>query len=277
MATRSVVQKRIPRLPDIFEEIARIRREGLSASLATVVNAESGAPGKTGFRMLVHQDGSTIGTVGGGIVEAKVRDEALQSMKDGKTKLLEYDLDNQSPLGLRCGGKAMIFVEPILANPRIYIFGGGHIALPLAKFANELEFSVVVVDDRKEFAARERFPMAAEVKPGDFIEVTRSIEFRHNDSVVIVTHGHEHDEVVLKESLSKQILPQYVGMIGSKRKAADLFMRLKEQGISAERLASVRAPIGLDIGAKTPAEIALSIMAEIVAQKYGKVQRQERQ
>ncbi|HUK29464.1 MAG TPA: XdhC family protein, partial [Candidatus Acidoferrales bacterium] len=168
----------------------------MSASLATVVNAESGAPGKTGFRMLVHQDGSTIGTVGGGIVEAKVRDEALQSMKDGKTKLLEYDLDNQSPLGLRCGGKAMIFVEPILANPRIYIFGGGHIALPLAKFANELEFSVVVVDDRKEFAARERFPMAAEVKPGDFIEVTRSIEFRHNDSVVIVTHGHEHDEVV---------------------------------------------------------------------------------
>jgi xanthine dehydrogenase accessory factor len=263
-------------LPDVFEEIARIRREGSSASLATVVNAESGVPGKTGFRMLVYPDGTILGTVGGGIVEAKVRGEALQSMQDGKSKLIEYDLDHQSPLGLRCGGKAMVFVEPILAQPRIFIFGAGHIALPLAKFAKELEFSVTVVDDRKEFATTERFPMATEVKLGDFVDVTRSIEFQQNDSIVIVTHGHEHDEVVLKEALSKQILSQYVGLIGSKRKVADLFTRLKEQGVSTERLARVRAPIGLDIGAKTPAEIALCIMAEIIAQKYGKIQNQER-
>ena len=146
--------------------------------------------------------------------------------------------------------------------------------MPLAQFAKALEFAVVVIDDRDEFATRDRFPTANEVKLGDFSTITRSIEFRSDDCAVIITHGHQHDEIVLKECLSKKNRPGYVGMIGSKAKVTTIFSHLKQQGISEELLANVNSPIGLDIGAKTPAEIALSIMAEITAHKYGRTLEQ---
>jgi xanthine dehydrogenase accessory factor len=259
-------------LPDIFEEIARIRRERSSASLATVVSGEKGVPGKTGFKMLVYPDGTSLGTVGGGLLESKVREEALRCLHEKTSRLLEFKLDEQSAAGIGalCGGNVKVFVEPILATSAVYIFGGGHIALPLVEFAKVLEFTVVVVDDREEFANVNRFPKADEVKLGDFVEVTKSIDFHVEDSVVIVTHEHQHDEVVLKECLSKKTLPGYIGMIGSKAKVAATFSNLKQQGLSEQLLARVSAPIGLDIGARTPAEIALSIMAEIIAHKYGR-------
>jgi xanthine dehydrogenase accessory factor len=261
-------------LPDIFEEIARIRRERSSASLATVVSGEKGVPGKTGFRMLVYPDGTSLGTVGGGLLEAKVREEALRCLHERASRLLEFTLDEQSAAGIGaiCGGAVKIFVEPILGASTVYIFGGGHIALPLAEFCKALEFAVVVIDDREEFANVKRFPMADEVKLGVFVEATKSIDFHADDSVVIVTHEHQHDEVVLKECLSKKTLPGYIGMIGSKAKVAATFSNLKQQGLSEQLPARVNAPIGLNIGARTPAEIALSIMAEIIAQKYGKTQ-----
>ena len=152
----------------------------------------------------------------------------------------------------------------------MYVFGGGHIAVPLVQFAKALEFSVVVVDDREEFANKKRFPQADEVKLGDFVKVAKSIDFRVDDCVVIITRGHQHDEVVLKECLSTNKLPGYIGMIGSKEKVAATFSHLKQQGVSNELLERVKAPIGLNIGARTPTEIALSIMAEIIAHKYGK-------
>ena len=258
-------------MPDIFEEIARIKRERLSAALATVVSGETGVPGKTGFRMLVYPDGETLGTVGGGLLEAKVRQEALRCIQEGKSRLLKLELDQTaSGIGVLCGGEAEVFVEPLLPVSNVFIFGGGHIALPLAQFAKALEFAVVVIDAREEFASRERFPTANEVKLGDFSTITRSVEFHSDDSVVIITHGHQHDEIVLKECLSKKNRPGYIGMIGSKAKVATVFSNLKQQRVSEELLANVNAPIGLDIGARTPAEIALSIMAEIVAYKYGK-------
>ena len=152
----------------------------------------------------------------------------------------------------------------------MYVFGGGHIAVPLVQFAKALEFAVVVVDDRQDFANKERFPQADEVKVGEFANVTKSMDFSEGDCVVIITRGHAHDETVLKECLSKARLPGYIGMIGSRDKIARTFANLREQGISQELLAKVRAPIGLDIGARTPAEIALSIIAEIVAYRYGR-------
>jgi xanthine dehydrogenase accessory factor len=258
-------------LPDIFEEIARIKRERLIAALATVVSGETGVPGKTGFRMLVYPDGKILGTVGGGLLEAKVRQEALRCIQEKMSRLLKLELDQTAlGIGILCGGKAEVFVEPILPVSSIFIFGGGHIASPLAQFAKALEFAVVVIDDREEFASRDRFPTADEVKPGDFSNITKSLEFHSNDCVVIITHGHQHDEAVLKECLSKKNRPGYIGMIGSKAKVSTVFSRLKQQGVSEELLASVNAPIGLDIGAKSPAEIAISIMAEIVAHKYGR-------
>ena len=256
-------------MSDIFEEITRIKRERLSAALATVVSGGSGVPGKTGFRMLVYSDGKILGTVGGGLLEAKVREEALRCIREKTSRLLKLKLDQTARgIGVLCGGEAEVFVEPILPVSGLFIFGGGHIALPLAQFAKALEFTVVVIDDREEFASRDRFPAADEVKLGDFSTVIRSIEFHSDDCVVIITHGHQHDEVVLKECLLKKNRAGYIGMIGSKAKVATVFSNLKQQGVSEELLANVKAPIGLDIGARTPAEIAVSIMAEIVALRH---------
>jgi xanthine dehydrogenase accessory factor len=222
--------------------------------------------------MLVYPDGKIFGTVGGGLLEARVREEALRCLSEKKTRLLELALDDESAesIGVLCGGKVTVFVEPIQGPSKMYVFGGGHIAVPLVQVAKTLEFTVVVLDDRQEFANTERFPQADEVKVGEFADVIKSVDFSEGDCVVIITRGHEHDETVLKKCLSKARLPGYIGMIGSKEKIARTFANLREQGISQELLAKVRAPIGLDIGAKTPAEIALSIIAEIIAERYGK-------
>ena len=257
-------------MPDIFEEIARLKRERLSAALATVVSGGTGVPGKTGFRMLVYPDGKILGTVGGGSLEAKVREEALRCIQEKAPKLLKLQLDqSESGIGVLCGGEAEVFLEPIIPTSKMYIFGGGHIALPLAQFAKTLEFTVIVIDDRKEFTSRDRFPTVDEVMPGDYSDIIKSIEFHTDDCAVIVTHGHEHDESVLKEIISKKNRPGYIGMIGSKAKVTAVFSHLRQQGISEQLLAKVNAPIGLDIGSKTPAEIAVSIIAEIVAYKHG--------
>lgn len=262
-------------MPEIFEEIAHAKRERTEVALATVVGGERGVPGKVGFRMLVYPDGKISGTVGGGLLEARVREEALRCLDDKKPRLLEFVLDEESAdgIGVLCGGKVKIFLEPILATPTLYVFGGGHIAVPLVQFAKTLELSVVVVDDREQFASKERFPLADEVRLEDFCAATRSIEFSEKDYAVIITRGHEHDERVLRDCLRKDRLPGYIGMIGSRGKVAKIFTHLREQGISEQILTRVRAPIGLDIGARTPAEIALSIMAEIVAHQYRKLTR----
>ncbi len=222
--------------------------------------------------MLVYADGTILGTVGGGLLEAKIREEALRCLHDRTPRLLELTLDDKSAdgIGVLCGGMVKVFVEPIVGASTVYVFGGGHIAVPLVEFAKALEFGVVVVDDREEFANRTRFPLADTVKFGDFAEVVKTTDFLLDDCVVIITRGHQHDEVVLKECLSKNRLPGYIGMIGSKEKVAATFSHLKQHGVSKELLARVKAPIGLDIGARTPAEIALSIMAEITAHRYGK-------
>jgi xanthine dehydrogenase accessory factor len=222
--------------------------------------------------MLTYSDGKTSGTVGGGLLEAKVREEALRCISDKKPRLLELALDDESAdnIGVLCGGKVMVFIEPVQSAPTMYVFGGGHIAVPLVQFAKALEFNVVVVDDRREFASKERFPQADQVKVGEFASVVKSTDFSEGDCAVIITRGHAHDEVVLKECLLKTGLPRYIGMIGSRDKIARTFDNLMEQGISQELLSKVRAPIGLDIGARTPAEIALSVIAEIIAERYGK-------
>ena len=259
-------------MSDIFEEVAMLRREHKTAALATVVGGEKGSPGKTGFRMLVYPDGKISGTVGGGLLEAKVREEALRCISEKKPRLLELALDDESAdsIGVLCGGKVKIFVEPIGGISKMYVFGGGHIAVPLVQFAKALEFAVVVVDDRQDFASKERFPQADEVRVGEFANVTKSMDFSEGDCVVIITRGHAHDETVLKECLSKARLPGYIGMIGSREKIARTFANLREQGISQELLAKLKAPIGLDIGARTPAEIALSVISEIIAYRYGR-------
>ena len=193
-------------------------------------------------------------------------------MQSRRSELVEYTLDEKTAegLGMLCGGKVKVFLETIEENSRLFVFGGGHIALSLVQFAKQLDYMVVVADNREEFSNKQRFPLADETRTGDYAHIVKALEFREGDSVVIVTHGHTHDEVVLKECLLKSPLPGYIGMIGSKGKIAATFSHLKEQGVPASLLERVRSPIGLDLGGRTPAEIALSIVAEIVANKYGK-------
>jgi len=264
---------------DVFEQIARLKREGCEAVLATIIEGDHGSPGKVGFRMLVHSDGLTSGTVGGGLLELKVREEALRCLQEKNTKLVEFTLDEQSAegIGMQCGGKVKVFFEMIEPAPKLHVFGGGHIAVPLVQFAKLLDYVVIIVDNREEFANKQRFPLADRVESEDYAEAMKSLQFSKRDCVVIITHGHEYDKVVLKECLAKRTLPGYIGMIGSRNKITATFSDLRKQGFSDSLLARVHAPIGLDIGAKTPAEIALSIVAEIVADRYGKTANKKSQ
>lgn len=263
---------------DIFEEIVRLRSSGEEGALAIVVNTSASSPGRVNFKMLVYPDGHILGTVGGGIMEKKVIEEALQCIRDKRSRFLHYSLkeDEMEGLGVLCGGEADVYIEPIGAPPFLYIFGGGHVGHALYQIASLLEFRIVVVDDRPAFASPERFPKAYRVLSKDFKAAVSEIEFSPSDFAVIVTRGHAHDQLVLKEILSKDRLPGYIGMIGSKSKNARVFQNLEKEGIPQELLEKVFAPIGLDIGGEKPEEIAISILAEIIAFRHGKIQGKTR-
>jgi xanthine dehydrogenase accessory factor len=159
-------------------------------------------------------------------------------------------------------GKGFLFVEPLKRSSTLYIFGGGHISLDLTWLAERVEFQVIVVDDREAFASRERFPMALDVWAMAYKEALKDLQLGHDDFVVIVTRGHLHDLDVLREVIVPS--PRYVGMIGSRRKKAMIFNQLQKEGISQQRLDEIHAPVGLDIRAETPAEISVSIVAEMI-------------
>ncbi len=165
-------------------------------------------------------------------------------------------------LGMICGGDTEVFIEPILSPPTLYIFGGGHIALPLAKTGKLLGFKIVVIDDRPEFANPERFPEAELTLAEDFAKSFQKLKINKLSYIVIVTHGHEGDETVLEEALATEA--KYIGMIGSRAKNQTVFSHLLAKGIPQEQLDRVHAPVGLNIHAQTPEEIAISILAEII-------------
>lgn len=263
---------------DVFEEIVRLRSSGEEGALAIVVNTSASSPGRVNFKMLVYPDGQILGTVGGGIMEKKVIEEALQCIRDKRSSFLHFSLreEEMEGLGVLCGGEADVYIEPIGAPPFLYIFGAGHVGQALYHVASLLEFRIVVVDDRPAFASQERFPKACKVICQDFKEAVSGIRFSPSDFAVIVTRGHAHDQLVLKEILLKDRLPGYIGMIGSKSKNAKVFQNLEKEGIPKELLEKVFAPIGLDIGGEKPEEIAVSILAEIIAFRHGKIQGKTR-
>jgi len=263
---------------DIFEEIVRLRRSGKEGALAIVVNTSASSPGRVNFKMLVYPDGQILGTVGGGIMEKKVIDEALQCIKEKRSRFIHFTLreDKMEGLGVLCGGEADVYIEPIGSPPFLYIFGGGHVGYAVYQMASLLEFRIVVVDDRPTFASTERFPKTYQVISKDFKEALREINFLPSDFAVIVTRGHAHDQLVLGEILRKEELPAYIGMIGSKAKNAKVFQNLQKEGIPPQLLERVFAPIGLDIGGERPEEIAISILAEIIAFRHGKIQGKTR-
>jgi len=254
---------------DVYEEIVRLRRDGRRGAVATIVNVRGSIPSFKTAKMLVRDDGSMVGTIGGGCVEADVWQAAREVMESEKPRTLTFDL-NQDPkfdTGLVCGGTLEIFVEPILPPAELYIFGAGHVSTSLYRVARIAGFEVTVVDDRETYANRERFPDAQEVIADDFDKVTSRLQISESAYIVIVTRGHRDDMRVLRWAV--QTPARYVGMIGSKRKTITIFKELQAEGLAAELFERVHAPVGLDIGAVTPEEIAVSITAELIAKRRG--------
>src|SRR6266581_637159 len=250
---------------DIYEEIVRLRRAGRRGAVATIVNVRGSIPSFKTAKMLVRDDGSIAGTIGGGCVEAEVWQAAREVMESEKPRILSFDL-NQDPkydTGLVCGGTLEIFVEPILPPAELFIFGAGHVAASLYKVARIAGFDVTIIDDREAYANRERFPEAQEVIAEDFDKAAAKLLPSESSYIVIVTRGHRDDMRMLRWAV--QTPARYVGMIGSKRKVIEIFKTLQQEGLPAHLFDRVHAPIGLDIGAITPEEIAVAITAELIA------------
>ena len=249
---------------DLFEEIVKMRRGGQRGALATIVHTNGSIPSYESSRMLVREDGSMAGTIGGGCVEAEVWAAAKEVMQKEAPRKMVFHLNNEASYdnGLICGGTLEVFVEPILPQPFVYLFGGGHVSMAVAKAAHAAGFGIAVVDDREAFANKERFPMAQEVftsYEGAFEKITPNAA----SYLVIVTRGHKEDMRVLAWAVRTEA--RYVGMIGSKRKVMSVYRALENEGYTPEEFEGVYAPMGLDIGALSPEEIAVSITAELVA------------
>jgi xanthine dehydrogenase accessory factor len=249
---------------DIFEEIVKMRRDGQRGAMATIVHTNGSIPSYESSRMLVREDGSIAGTVGGGCVEADVWAAARTVMENETPQKMVFNLNHDAGYdnGLICGGTLEIFVEPILPQPMLYLFGGGHISMALAKAAFATGFAITVIDDREAFANRERFPMAENVVTS-YEGAFESIAPNNSSYLVVVTRGHKDDMRVLAWAV--RTAARYVGMIGSKRKVLSVYQALEREGYSAEEFARVYAPMGLNIGALSPEEIAVSILAELIA------------
>lgn len=249
---------------DIFEEILRMRRAGQRGALATIVHTNGSIPSYESSRMLVRDDGSIAGTIGGGCVEAEVWAAAKEVIDAEQPRKMTFNLNHDADYdaGLICGGTLEVFVEPILPQPTLYIFGGGHISLAVSRIASEAGFAIAVIDDRESFANVERFPMAFEVHTS-FADSFEKIHPNSSSYLLIVTRGHKDDMRVLAWAANTDA--RYIGMIGSRRKVLSVYKALEREGFAAEKFQNVHAPVGLDIGALSPEEIAVSIVAELIA------------
>jgi xanthine dehydrogenase accessory factor len=268
---------------DLFEEIVRMRKAGMRGALATIVHTNGSIPSYESSRMLVRDDGSIVGTIGGGCVEADVWAAAKEVMERESPRKMVFTLNNEASYdnGLICGGTLEVFVEPILPQPVAYIFGGGHISMALAKSASAAGFGIVVIDDREQFANKERFPMAQELYTSYEDAFARLVP-NAASYLVIVTRGHRDDMRVLAWAVRTRA--RYIGMIGSKRKVISVNQALEKEGYGPEEFSRVYAPMGLEIGALSPEEIAISITAELVAVRrnwssaqHKKLQREHRE
>jgi xanthine dehydrogenase accessory factor len=249
----------------VYDAISELRRTGRPGVLATVVSIKGSSPGALGSKMLVTPDGRVWGTVGGGCVDGHVYAEMDAVLREERPRTFTIDLtdDDDPEHGLICGGRVEVFLEPIQTT-HLVICGAGHIGHALAKLAGPLDFQVTVIDDRDQFCNAERFP-GATLRCASFGETLGCYEAPHGAFVCVVTRGHRFDEECLQWAL-RQESTRYVGLIGSHVKIRKLLLRLRdEKGFDEQLLRGVRAPVGLDVGAVTVEEIAVSIAAELVA------------
>ncbi len=240
----------------VLPAAAAALERGEPSALVTIVRSSGSTPQRTGAKMLVFADGRTIGTIGGGCYENDALGKAREAIATGKPAFVKYDLNDDfvQESGLICGGQMEVYIDPIAPAPALYVIDAG--------------FRLHVVDDREKFANAERFPAADTIEVDDLAAWLHRAELPATAYVVIVTRGHTHDFEAVRALAARDL--RYLGLIGSRAKVARIFDALEAEGMPAECLARVHAPIGLDIGAITPAEIAISILAELIAIRHGK-------
>ena len=250
---------------DIYEEIVRLRQEGRSCALATIVNSQGSIPSFASAKMLVRDDGSIVGTVGGGGAEHEVMQAAREVIETEKPRLVTFDLNRKPGLdaGMVCGGSLEVYIEPLITAPALYLFGAGHVGLSTYRIAHSAGFEVTIVDHREAFANRERYPDAKDIIVADLDTAMSLVAPTATSYVLIFTPSHLMDMRVLRWATGTPA--RYIGMMGSKRKVTGIFHELQKEGIPAERFEAVHAPVGLDIGAQPPEEIAISVVAEMIA------------
>lgn len=253
---------------DIYRELVDMMSRGEGGVMATVIASKGSAPRKEGTKMLIKNDGTFIGTVGGGGVEKMVLEKAPEVMKSGQPVMVHFDMsDSGRDAEMICGGQLDIFLDPFGAQETLYLFGAGHISQSTSAMAKKLGFRIVVIDPRPDYNNQERFPDADLRITKDFKEAFHGLKITPNDYIVIYTTGHLFDEVCLTFAVTTEA--KYIGMIGSKKKSLEVKKRVIENGGPKEKVNKVHSPIGIAIGAETPDEIAVSILAEIIKVKRG--------
>ncbi len=244
-----------------FVELLRILEEGRPCALATVVETTGSTPRKAGSKMLIRDDGSTSGTLGGGVIEQEVIREAKQALRKGRPRLITVDVKAAPETGTG-GGTAQVFIDPLKPAPKLFIIGAGHVGAAVCRLAGQVGFYVTVADDRAEFLSRERLPDADELVLKDPSEAIDALRPDERTAIIICTRSHELDYAAVQAGLCSQA--GFIGLLGSIRKKAAFMKRLREEGHSEEDLARITTPVGLPIGAETPEEIAVSILAQLV-------------
>ena len=249
---------------ELYQELAELVKRGERVAVATIIDKKGSAPRRRGAKMLIREGGKIHGTIGGGIVEAQVISAALLMMKKQSIQTLEFDLNSiQDPdTDLRCGGSMTVLIEPVIPPNPVVIFGGGHVGFAIYSILTTIDFKVTMVDDRRKFASKKRFPGAERVICSSYEKAFSRLNIDEHTYVVICTRAHKSDEVCLLNALQSPAI--YVGMLGSKSKVAAMKKKMRAAKIPGKRLKDLHAPIGLDIGAVTPEEIAVSVAAEMV-------------
>jgi len=250
---------------EIYEEIVRLNRAGVASALATVVESAGSSPRKAGAKMLVKYDGSIMGTVGGGKVELEVIASARQAMASGLPLTMPFNLTEEH--GHVCGGRLLVYIEPSDIPPRLIVIGAGHVGRALTDAAKVVRFHVTVADERPEYATRERMPGADEVMVADYAGMQGLPAVDAGTFIVITTTGFEKDFAAIRAALKTPA--RYIGVIGSARKRDVMFKTLAGEGFSQEELGRITIPVGLAIGAETPEEIAVSIVAQLIETRRG--------
>jgi xanthine dehydrogenase accessory factor len=260
---------------EVFTAAAAALERGEPVALVTIVSTRGSTPQRVGAKMLVYADGRIVGTIGGGCYENDAFWKAKEAITNRRPELVHYELsdDFAQETGLICGGQMDVYIEPIEPSPELYVVGAGHVGLHLARLAGEVGFRVHVVDDREKFANRERFPTAVEIVADEIPAWLENAALPAHAYVVIVTRGHTNDLEALRALAPREL--RYLGLIGSRAKVARIYDALLTDQMSPDALKRVHAPIGLDIGAVTPQEIAVSILAELIAVKHGKFTTRE--